>query len=217
MLRPKLYIRAMNRIARSRGVDVRRSIVRRICRVGRRHAIDCSNGSLVARSVVDARGLYGTGGAGRCRLLGKVFLLFEGEGELEPRCFIDMLSDDVFDNVYGFVSYRRHRRSVLSKFGFTERCPVVLRNHADVEEWFEGGYHRYPYLRAALDRVAGYTRRTQTFVRMKPCAFAATPDGRPIIASNDGVITVSGCNGMAARCCQAIAEQAISALGDAAC
>jgi glycine/D-amino acid oxidase-like deaminating enzyme len=212
VLHPKLYVRALNRVAQQNGVVIKRAVARRIEGGQHDYRIETSAGTVRSRAVVDARGLYSEAADRECSVVGKFVTVFEGVGCADSIGFVDMVEDDLFQSVYGFLSYRSRRGRSRSKFGFTERHSVILRGRSGIREWFNGGYLQHPVLGAAIDRVAEYTRRELKLVSIKPCAFSRSSDGRLAIVRQEGLISVAGCNGLAAKCCQAVAERVVSML-----
>ena len=93
-----------------------------------------------------------------------------------------------------------------SKFGFTECDPVLLNGPGEMSEWFQTGYGRYPYLEAARALLDKFYAGSPYQAVIRPCAFVMTPDRRPAMIFEERYAAIAGCNGMAAKCCQALAE-----------
>lgn len=211
IVEPKLYIAALNQRAKERGAAVVRCTISGLCRRDGSAKIITSAGEFEARRVVDARGIYfqESGVRMEAEVIGKVLIYAEssGEGDDGPLCFVDSQCDpEVFHDMYGFWNYRPAAGATVSKFGFTERTPVKLQGTGQIAGWFHEDYRGYPYLEkglAAVKKMYGSRRFT---VRIKPCAFTATTGKRPEFVLERGYGAIVGCNGMAAKCCQALAE-----------
>jgi hypothetical protein len=215
IVEPKRYIEAMNYQAKERGATVVRCTVSGLRRHDGGAVIGSSAGEFEARRVVDARGIHFQEGDARieAEVIAKVLIYAESDGEDPegPFCFVDSQCDpEIFHDMYGFWNYRPSPGRMVSKFGFTEKTPVTLRGPEQIAAWFQNDYRGYPYLERGLAAVRRlYGERPYT-VCIKPCAFVATPGKRPafMLERNYGVI--AGCNGMAAKCCQTLAEMFVS-------
>lgn len=83
--------------------------------------------------------------------LGKIFLFTRGarRPEASSFAFIDQQPETgAFRDVYGVYRYAAAAAPV-SRFGFSERCPVRLRSRAEIGAWFHGGFRDYPHLAEA--------------------------------------------------------------------
>ena len=98
---------------------------------------------------------------------------------------------------------------MISKFGFSEREPVTLNSDQEIAAWFQTTYLHHPHLEGAMKAVKQYYEKAATQIDVKPCAFVVTADKRPIICMEEDHVTITGCNGMAAKCCQALAEEVV--------
>lgn len=216
VLSPKLYVESMNRLARELGCEVEEACVTRIERARGGFRVTSDRGVLEARRVVDTRGLYCDAlDVGKLRVVGKVFVFTRGTRRPDGSsfAFLDQApQSDAFRDVYGVYRYTAATQPV-SRFGFSERSPIPLRSHDEIGAWFRGGFRDYPYLAEAKEWLARFHDGGVIISDLKPCAFTTTADARPSITSEDGLLTISGCNGAVAKCCQALVENALSTAG----
>jgi len=209
---PKLYVEALNQGARGAGAEVRRAVVRHVHDASDEWHVETSDGPVRARALVDARGLHsGQVERGRLGIVGKVFFFTESPacGD-DSFCFIAETPDSAeFVDVYGFVGYSERNGRRVSKFGFSERAPLRLKERAEVSHWFAQGYELYPNSTAALKWLRAFEDGAHQILRMKPCAFTTTPDRRPRVEIERRRLSIAGCNGAAAKCCQALVARAL--------
>jgi glycine/D-amino acid oxidase-like deaminating enzyme len=216
VLNPKLYVHSMNRLARELGCEVEQARVTCIARTRGGFRVTTEHGSVETPRVVDTRGLYCDAlDVGKLSALGKIFLFTRGARHPEARsfAFIDQQPEsDAFRDVYGVY---RCAATVdpVSRFGFSERFPVRLRSREEIGAWFRGGFRDYPHLAEAKDWLSRFHGGSVSISELKPCAFTVTADARPWIVMDEGLLTISGCNGAAAKCCQALVEDALSTAG----
>ena len=215
IIEPRLYIAALNQAAQRRGAEVVRCVVRSIGWKNGNALISTSAGEFECRQVVDARGVMfqDSGVNVEAEVVGKILLYAESQSAnvSEPFCFVDSdCGAEEFQDIYGIWSYKVRDGRAVSKFGFSERNPVRLRNADQINAWFQVGYQQYPYLEAAKSLVDRIRSERKYQVHVKPCAFVVTADRRPAFLFEEQHAVVTGCNGMAAKCCQALAEDLVS-------
>jgi hypothetical protein len=215
IIEPKLYIAALNREAERRGAEVVRCVVRNVRWKNGNSIISTSAGEFECGQVVDARGFMfqESGVKVEAEVVGKILLYVESQStNLDgPFCFVDCdCGAEEFQDMYGIVSYKASDGRTVSKFGFSERHPVRLRDTDQISAWFQAGYKQYPYLGAARSLVDEVYAGLANHVDVKPCAFAVTANKRPGFLFEEQHAVVTGCNGMAAKCCQALAEDFVS-------
>lgn len=217
LIDPQRYVAAMNMAALARGARVCVGAVHSI----ERHAdggfvLQTATESVRARRVVDARGCHQPQLPAGGGVVGKVFVLAEsGADARPPQAFVDHAPEEQpLREVYGFRRHRRSQGRSVFKFGMSEREPVRLAAR-EVADWFLGGYREHPGLPALRNWIARRHPRLRV-VGLKPCAFVATSTGRPFLRYEQGRLLVTGCNGMAAKACQSIAESAVSLMRTAA-
>lgn len=214
ILDPRAYVQALDQRARTAGTTFVSAAVTEVTASDDGYRVRWNEGEVTSRQVVDARGMYGAGASGDVAVVGKVFVYVTSDMEEVPSpfCFIDWTGTPAFSNVYGCVGYQVSAGQVTSKFGFTDRDPQRLESPEAIASWFEKGYLTHPRLQEALDCVSAFGLRDGRVVHFRPCAFSVTVDGRPRLRREGGRIVITGCNGAAAKCCQVIAAQALSAL-----
>jgi FAD dependent oxidoreductase len=211
IIEPKLYIAALNQEARTLGADIFHAVVHEIRWKEGRSAVQTNAGTFECRRVVDARGMLAqiNGFDIEVEVLGKVLFYTEATAQMDHEvfCFLDCACQtDTFSDAYGIWNYRRNGDATISKFGFSERSPVKLKDTQQISAWFQSDYSRYPYSAAAISLLTGLFCGNAYKLYIKPCAFVATPDKRPAFLMKAEHAVITGCNGMAAKCCQAIAE-----------
>lgn len=219
---PGCYIAAMNRQARQQGAVITAGVVERVDRAAGGFRLTTSAGEITGRRVVDARGLYGAADtrgvlprAGGVEIVGKVFVeaVLTDPRASEAFCFLDFVGQEPhFREVYGFVGEAAGYGPGRAKFGFAETQPVRLESAAEVQAWFSGGFSRYPYRQEAVDWLLRFDPRLR-ITGLRPCAFSGTDDGRPRFGWREGVLSITGCNGAAAKCCQALAQAILREAG----
>lgn len=209
-LNPKIYIQALNQAAKKNGAKIQQGIVQHIEKQPHGFKLRTRDTIIQTTYVVDARGFYSPD----CSVVGKIAIFTESPKKtaIHPYCFIDAnIHSTTIRDVYGFYHYLQHHNKLISKFGFSESNPIRLQHAADISHWFHGGYQQHPLLSEANDWIRNFLNDDSTEITdIKPCAFTITNDGRPNITFEDGLLTLSGCNGMAAKCCQALAEDGVS-------
>ena len=206
---PRIYIAALNQEARKRNAVVLECVVRSMCWKDGKAAINTSTGEIQAKRVIEARGIH----TPQAQVTGKILLYVEtASGQLRyPFCFVDrQCSTEIFEDAYGIVDYRTSGNNLVSKFGFSERQPVRLNTAEEIAAWFQTDYQSHPHISEAMQLSRRFFAEEVARVYAKPCAFVITADQRPIItlAEHHGAIT--GCNGMAAKCCQSLAEKMVA-------
>jgi glycine/D-amino acid oxidase-like deaminating enzyme len=213
IINPKLYIQGMNAVAASLGVTMKRCIVRRIDRCAGHFQIYTSDGEFSASRIIDARGAWSAEALEDMPpVVGKIGLYVESPAQEpeEPFCVIDASPDeDTFINAYACCYYREVEGRLRSRLGFTESKPIVLTSVAAIAKWFDSEYRSYPFLNEADRWLRRLFHHPPNVVRIKPCVFSITSDGRPLVRSSNDRIVVTGCNGLAAKACQALAEDII--------
>src|SRR5205807_188257 len=133
-------------------------------------------GDVCAQRIVDARGplFQQSDRKIKAEVIGKIILYAESDlrGVDETFCFVDIqCQPDIFNDMYGIWKYRRGHGTVTSKFGFTERDPILLDGPDEVAAWFQTDYRRYPYLEAAKALLSKLYSGVAYQVTVKPCAF----------------------------------------------
>jgi len=213
IINPKLYIQGMNIVATSLGATVKYCIVRGIDRGAGHFRIYTSDGEFSADRIIDARGAWTAQAFDDMPpVVGKIGLHVESPVREtgEPLCLIDAVPDEeTFINAYACCYYREVEGGLRSRLGFTERKPVALNSVAAIARWFDSEYRSYPFLKEADRWMVRHFQQPPKVVRIKPCAFSITKDGRPLVRSSGDRIVVTGCNGLAAKACQALAEDII--------
>lgn len=213
IIEPKIYIAALNQEARKHKAEVVRCVVKDTHWKNGRARISTSAGEIHARRVVDARGIFFQSGGTRCdaAVAGKIVLFVESTTkETEPFCFVDgTCRTDAVDDMYGIMHYKTAGTRIVSKFGFSEHHPVQLHTAEEIAAWFQTGYRFHPQIQCAMQLLKRYCPEATGEIHAKPCAFVTTPDARPILLLEEQHGTITGCNGMAAKCCQALAEKMV--------
>lgn len=204
---PRRYIEAMNLAAGRAGAVVHEGVVTEVTPGDGGYAIHGLAAPLAARKIIDTRGIHAAQRAGM-RVQAKVLVYARHARQHARHCFVKTRIDSGrFKDMYACATGGEGQgigERTITKFGFSERFPIYLDGDAAIAQWFTAGYRRYPYLDEALmqARRAGYADLHDIAVR--PCAFTVTADGRPQVALQDGYLSVAGCNGMAAKCSQAL-------------
>jgi hypothetical protein len=216
IIQPKAYIAALNAEASKRGAVVVQCIVQQITSSASGCTLTTTAGPIQARRVLEARGIHfdpDTAPPG-LKVVGKIVLYAESEinETCSPYCFVDSsIRSNEFDDVYGIVHYKSCGSKLISKFGFSERQPVTLESAEEIAEWFQTDYQNYPYISQAAELVrTRFSSPHSRIIDAKPCAFVHTANGRPVISMDEHRCVIAGCNGMAAKCCQALAEEALT-------
>ncbi|HEX7288654.1 MAG TPA: FAD-binding oxidoreductase [Candidatus Angelobacter sp.] len=211
---PKAYIAALNQQARKHNATVVQCIVQETRWKDGKAVIGTTAGEIHSKRIVDARGMHFDGEAAglETTVVGKILLYVElaAQRPVPPYCFVDSsCRSDQFEDVYGIACYKASGDRLVSKFGFSEREPVRLRSAEEIAAWFQSGYRCYPYLSQAKELLKNFCGDKAAQVHAKPCAFVTTSDRRPIISLDEHLCTITGCNGMAAKCCQALAQKVV--------
>jgi glycine/D-amino acid oxidase-like deaminating enzyme len=209
---PKAYIAALNQQALKRNATVVQCIVQETRWKSGKAVIRTTAGEIHAKRIVDARGVHLDREAARFEtaVVGKILLYVELAPQQTgpPYCFVDSsCCSNQFEDVYGIARYKASGDRLVSKFGFSEREPVRLSNANEIAAWFQTGYRSYPYLAGAKELLKRFCCDKAANAYAKPCAFVTTFDKRPIISLDEHHCTITGCNGMAAKCCQALAHK----------
>lgn len=212
LINPKTYVAALNMAAAAKGAKMQCAAVHNIRRNQSGFEVCTRETVIRAKHVVDARGCHQPNLPGaESAVVGKVTIFVESgssSAQLHPFCFLAIEESASLRDVYGFHQYRIANGRVISKFGFSEREPVRLPRH-QVSDWFRGAYCAHPALDAARAWIGNFLDCAWTST-IKPCAFVSTATGRPHIRYEEGLLSITGCNGMAAKCCQALAEDAVA-------
>lgn len=210
IINPKLYIQGMNMLARELGATLTSCIVRSIDERPGYFQVFTSAGEFQAERLIEARGAWtGETIEDMPPVAGKIALYVESPAKANGECFciIDAKTgEDAFVNAYACCHYRATERGVISRLGFTERQPILLTSVATVANWFVDGYKSYPFRNETNRWLKRMFHPASTVVNVKPCVFSTTSDGRPLIRSSPNRVVVAGCNGLAAKACQALAE-----------
>ena len=211
---PIAYIAAMNAQAQSLGLVQRDAAVLGVGEAAGRCHVETNKGSFNSARVFHACGFHAAEAVNGLQVVGKVVLFahrpYSAGGPVE--CFVDARTGtSVFSDVYGFCDYRQAPEGIVSKIGFTELTPVLLEP-SQVPAWFTGGYHHHPLLEQMCSWVHEWHAGFAPEIRVEPCAFAVTQDRRPSLRQSGSQFWLVGCNGMAAKCCQAVAQSAVAAM-----
>lgn len=215
IVNPKWYVAAMNQLAARKGAVILQASVRRIERKHGRFHVALNEGEVVATRVVDARGIYSE----RMRYdslcaRGKILMFTATHKKDGMYGFLDAdIGSGVFRDVFGLCNHRADASAVISKFGFSEHKPVDLPSFDSIAHWFRNDYLDYPYIGEAKKWIADFHGRRDIVMRIRPWGYTITLDGRPYINEEDGLLTIAGCNSMTAKCCQALAEEALQVEG----
>jgi glycine/D-amino acid oxidase-like deaminating enzyme len=220
VLDPRRYVAALNRHALGLGAQLVERVVDTVRRIGTRYAVSYGGGQLECERVVSASGFHANTAHLHTRIHAKVLAYVQRvAGAVErPFCFVDYsAADNDFADVYGICNYRLCDGRVVSKFGFSDVVPIILPREG-IAAWFAGDYARHPALGSLHDWIRRFGQRAGVgfapTLRVRPCAFVTTTSGRPVVGIDGGHIQVAGCNGMAAKCCQALARSVLVTLGE---
>lgn len=217
---PQRYVALLNARARELGARIVCDVVHSVRPVGGRYRVGFGAGEIECARVVTAAGFHAQGWDEDTRIRAKVlaYVECEAQADAEPYCMVDYAPDHAaFSDVYGFCDYRLADGRQVSKFGFSEAEPLVVSRDR-VVAWFERDYRRHPGLDGLREWVGRFHerlgRRAAANWRLRPCGFVTTASGRPMVRVAGGHIEVAGCNGMAAKCCQAVARSVLATLGE---
>lgn len=214
---PKAYIHALNRRAAKAGAKILRGVVRDVRRVSGEFRVSSSAGDIACERVVDARGIYSAlEEREHARVVGKILVEFMADTTSfpEPFAFVDFAPEAApFSELYGVLAYAAVGTRARSKLGFSDPSPVLLNDLEDVAAWFSGDYRRHPLLDDVRKWLSRWAPAGAEIVQIRPCAFGTTMNRRPWIRSDENRLTISGCNGLAAKCCQALAKYALATSG----
>jgi len=214
IIEPKTYIAALNEQARLRRATIIQCVVQNIKWDAGNAIVSTTAGEICSKRIVNARGVYfdHEGMPADVEVVGKILVYLESEHHQRgsPYCLIDSSGcTDLFEDVYGIVQYKASGNHWVSKFGFSERHPVTLGSTAEIAAWFQADYHSHPYVAYAKELWKTLFSDEVVHAYARPCAFVVTSDRRPILSVDDHHCSIAGCNGMAAKCCQALAEKLI--------
>lgn len=151
------------------------------------------------------------------QIWGKVLVLCKQiRSEIDAGTYVVIDSktpSEEFSDFYSFLNVDKDRDLVFSKFGGTERQPVLLPTNEKLVCWFRSDY-RYS---ASTIALLNYAKRTFSpsleLYDVRPCVFTKTVDNRPLVRRTDETMKIIGCNGMAAKCSLALAEQCLEGWG----
>lgn len=211
---PVAYIEAMNAHAQSLGLVRHDAAVLGVNEATGCCHVETSQGSFHSARVVHACGFHAAEAVDGLQIVGKVVLFAQRPYSAgEPvECFVDALTGmSVFSDVYGFCDYRQAPEGAITKVGFTEAAPVLLEP-SQVPAWFTGGFEHHPLLEQMCSWVRQWHAGFSPKIRIAPCAFTVTKDRRPSLRQSGSQFWIVGCNGMAAKCCQAVAQSAVAAM-----
>lgn len=214
---PLAYIAAMNAQARGLGLVQHRAAVLGVGEAAGRCHVETDRGTFTSARVLHASGFHAAQGADGLQVAGKVVLFARrphaAAGPTE--CFVDTRpGTPAFSDVYGFCDYRRVADDAITKLGFSETEPVLLEP-SQVPAWFNGGYRQHPLLADMQAWAREWHSGFGPEFQIQPCAFALTPNRRPGLWQSGSQYWLAGCNGMAAKCCQALARSALGGLAPA--
>lgn len=211
---PLHYIASMNTQSEASGMIRLNGVVQSVRQLARGCEVETDRGRFTARRVLHASGFHAAADIDALRIAGKVVLFAtRTEADSGPvECFVDgSPGTTAFSDVYGFCDYRLGPNGSVSKFGFSE-ASMILLEPGQISEWFTGGYLDHPLLAEMRSWVQEWSAGYLKVGDVKPCAFAITPNKRPGLWSAESQYWLAGCNGMAAKCCQAVARCAVATL-----
>ena len=211
---PLQYIAAMNAQSEGWGLVRHTGVVHAVHQLADGCEVETDRGRYTAHTVLHASGFHAAADIDTLRIAAKV-VLFASRPEADrgpTECFVDASPGaPAFSDVYGFCDYRTGADGIVSKFGFSEAAPILLEP-GQVAEWFTGGYMQHPLLAEMRSWVRSWNAGFSKACDVKPCAFTITPNRRPGLWKTGSQVWLAGCNGMAAKCCQALARSAVAAL-----
>jgi glycine/D-amino acid oxidase-like deaminating enzyme len=211
---PLAYIAAMNAQAKVLGLVQHQAAVLGVSEVGGHCQVETDRSTFTAARVLHASGFHAAETLTGLQVVGKVLLFARRpHAAAGPKeCFVDTQPGTVaFSDVYGFCDYRWVPQGAVTKLGFSEVQPVLLEP-SQIPGWFSGGWRRHPLLADMLAWVRDWHPGFDPQFQAHPCAFSVTHDGRPALWRSGAQYWLAGCNGMAAKCCQALARAALAAL-----
>ena len=214
IINPLHYIAAMNWQAERSGLVRHRAAVRAVNQTAGGCEVETDQGSFTGNRILHASGFHTAASIDTLQVAAKV-VLFARRPRVESgpaECFIDARPGKaIFSDVYGFCDYKRDAESALTKFGFSEAQPILLQSQ-QIPDWFNGGYLQHPLLADMQEWIHQWYGGFTEELRIQPCAFSITPDRRPGLWQHGSQYWLAGCNGMAAKCCQAVARSALVTL-----
>jgi len=175
--------------------------------------IDWTGGRVSSRKVVDVRGIHGDRSSG-LKIQAKVLCFAMHPSISHKHCFLKRNTEvDVFADFYACAEYGQVDEFAVSKFGFSEAEPLYLETPEALSAWFKEDFLKYPHIAEAnaLIQSAGYHDILD--LTLQPCAFTTTQDSMPLVEERDNYLSVAGCNGMAAKCCQVLMSSLIDERG----
>ncbi len=211
---PLAYIAAMNAQAQVLGLVQHQAAVLGVSEVGGHCQVETDRGTFTAARVLHASGFHAAQALAGLQVVGKVLIFVRRPHAVAgpKECFVDTQPGTAaFSDVYGFCDYRRVPQGAVTKLGFSEVRPVLLEP-SQVPGWFRGGWQRHPLLADMLTWLRDWYPGFDPQFQAQPCAFSITHDGRPALWRSGAQYWLAGCNGMAAKCCQALARAALAAL-----
>lgn len=210
---PKRYIAALNQAAQRQGAHIHSGVVHDVSPVAGRFEIGWNGGALQCRKVIDARGIHSFRSE-RLKVQAKVVMQVEHAPSGHRHCFVKRHTGvPVFADFYACAEFGNTEPLALSKFGVSESKPLWLDSADDVRDWFTHAYLNYPHLSQLIELVRGVGLADIASMTLRPCAFTVTEDGMPLVTERANYLGLSGCNGMAAKCCQALVQALIGERG----
>lgn len=214
IIEPLQYIAAMNAQSQRLGLMQHRGEVCAVRQIANGCEVETDLGLFTAKRVLHACGFHTAAAIDTLQVVGKVVLFARRpRAESGPvECFIDTdPGTPVFSDIYGFCDYRHDGEAAVSKFGFSEVKPILLEP-TQISTWFIDGYRQHPLLTDMQAWVREWHASFTQECHVEPCAFTVTPNRRPGLWKSGSQYWLAGCNGMAAKCCQAVARSAVAAL-----
>ena len=214
IVHPLRYIESMNASSRALGLKQLRCVAREARQTQAGCEVQTDLGPITGRRVIHASGFHAARAVDELQVVGKV-LLFANRPARQAgpvECFLDARTGDPqFADVYGFCDYRRTPEVAYTKFGFSESEPVQLEP-AEIADWFQQAYLSHPLLQRMQAWVHHWHGGFAPTLDVEPCAYTVTADRRPGLWQSGPEYWFAGCNGMAAKCCQALARSAVAAI-----
>lgn len=213
VINPKRYIEALNLAAQGNDAVIHCGVVERIVFEKEALQIDWNGGRIVSRNVIDLRGIH-TAAHAALKVQAKVLFFVTHAGSGHKHCLVKChTTAKAFADVYGCVQLAQVDDWALSKFGFSEAAPLYLESAGMLRAWFQRDYLDYPHRAEAVALIHDLVGDEIQSIAIQPCAFTVTGDGKPLVAQRDRYLSVSGCNGMAAKCCQALMASVLEECG----
>ncbi|EPC02889.1 hypothetical protein L861_24070 [Litchfieldella anticariensis FP35 = DSM 16096] len=207
---PLAYIRALNKAAREQGAIIRSTVVTSIHTLTCSHQVHTVDGNVArCKAIADFRGLYAKP-IGQGTTVARTTLLIRHPPFHEPHCFIrTVLLDPQVGEFFACSHLDEDSSTQTSKFVLADAQPHLLNSSETLQAWFQDGYRHHPKLPWALDEIRRMGFEIQD-LRLAPCAFTKTYDGRPKVQVDQSHLRFYGCNGGAVKCAQSLSRQVLT-------